>query len=193
MGFYGYSPRPSDPFIFSFRNIPTSIMLADVFTILGSMVGSEGNRCIGALGAGQVDRCGNINSTVIPELQLFLVGSGGACDVARGARELVAMCTQSVIRCVEEVSYVTAPGDKVTALVTTMGIFEKMPGEEELTLTTLLPSGETNDAGELLEKLKANNGWDPRVSPELRVEEPPTRSELLDIRIFDPRRYFLED
>ncbi len=193
VGFYGYTPRPADPFIFSFRNIPTCTMLTDVVNVLGSMVGAESNRCIGALGAGQVDRFGNINSTVIPEYKLFLVGSGGACDVALGAQELVVVCTQSALRCVERVSYLTAPGRKVSALVTNLGIFEKLDGAEEFTLTALLPAPDTSDSGELLERLRANCGWQVQAAPGLAVAEPPSLQELLDIRIFDPRRYFLEE
>ncbi len=193
VGFYGYTPRPADPFIFSFRNIPTCTMLTDVVHILGSMVGAESNRCIGALGAGQVDRFGNVNSTVIPEFKLFLVGSGGACDVALGAQELVVVCTQSALRCVDRVSYMTAPGAKVSALVTNMGVFEKLDGEKEFTLTALLPAPDTADADVLLERLRANCGWELRVAPDLAVEPMPTLDELLNARIFDPRRYFLED
>lgn len=193
VGFYGYTPRPADPFIFSFRNIPTCTMLTDVISVLGSMVGAENNRCIGALGAGQVDRFGNLNSTVIPEFKLFLVGSGGACDVALGAQELVVVCTQSTLRCVDRVSYVTAPGHKVSALVTNMGIFQKLDGSSEFTLTGLLPAPDTADAGELLERLRANCGWELQVAPGLQVEPAPTLEELLNVRIFDPRRYFLED
>ncbi len=193
VGFYGYTPRPADPFIFSFRNIPTCTMLTDVINILGSMVGAESNRCIGALGAGQVDRFGNINSTVIPEFKLFLVGSGGACDVALGAQELVVVCTQSKLRCVDKVSYLTAPGGKVSALVTNMGVFEKLDGADEFTLTALLPAPDTSDAEELLERLRANCGWELQVAPDLALEQVPSLEELLNVRIFDPRRYFLED
>ncbi len=193
VGFYGYTPRPADPFIFSFRNIPTCTMLTDVINVLGSMVGAENNRCIGALGAGQVDRFGNINSTVIPEFKLFLVGSGGACDVALGAQELVVVCTQSALRCVEKVSYMTAPGPKVSALITNMGVFEKRDGGDEFILTALLPAPDTADPAELLERLKANCGWDPKLAPDLNVEPAPSLPELLNVRIFDPRRYFLED
>ena len=87
VGFFGYTRYPATPFIFSFRNIGTCTMLTDVLTVLGSMVGAESSRCIGALGAGQVDKYGNINSTKIPEMKLWLVGSGGACDVAWCARD----------------------------------------------------------------------------------------------------------
>jgi acyl CoA:acetate/3-ketoacid CoA transferase alpha subunit/acyl CoA:acetate/3-ketoacid CoA transferase beta subunit len=190
VGFYGYTPRPSDPFIFNFRNIPTCSMLTDILTVLGSMVAAKSNSAIGILGAGQVDRSGNVNSTKIPEYDLFLVGSGGACDIALGADETMITVPQDSIRIPERVSYITAPGKRVRTVVTTMGVFEKLPGEEDLALTAYFP-GLGKDARESVEKIRSRCGWDPRVAGFLREVEPAEKRELFDIRIFDPRRYFL--
>lgn len=191
VGFYGYTPRPGDPFIFNFRNIPTCTMLTDILTVLGSMVGAASSRAIGALGAGQVDRSGNVNSTKIPELDLFLVGSGGACDVALGAEEVLVTVVQDKLRTPERVSYVTAPGERVRTLVTTMGVFEKPPGEEGLLLTAYFPHAGA-DGREAVQRIQAACGWELRAVPALRRVEPPSPEELQDVRIFDPRRYFLE-
>ncbi|MEW6555648.1 MAG: CoA-transferase [Actinomycetota bacterium] len=190
VGFFGYTPRPADPFIFNFRNMHTCTMLTDVFTVLGSMVGAESNLAIGVLGAGQVDRLGNINSTKIPELDLFLVGSGGACDVALGAREMLLTVPQDRMRTPEAVSYVTAPGKRVRTLVTTMGVFEKPPGEDDFVLTAYFPLV-GSDGREAAEKIGSRCGWELRTARELRRVEPPEQDDLYDIRIFDPRRYFL--
>ncbi|MDY6796160.1 MAG: hypothetical protein SWK76_12925 [Actinomycetota bacterium] len=102
-GFYDYMPKPDDPFIFNFRNIPTCTMLTDIISVLGSMVGAESSRAIGALGARQVDRFRSINSTKVPEYDLFLVGSGGACDVALGAGEVLVAVIQDKLRTPERV------------------------------------------------------------------------------------------
>jgi acyl CoA:acetate/3-ketoacid CoA transferase beta subunit len=190
VGFFGYTPRPADPFIFNFRNMPTCTMLTDVLTVLGSMVGAASNRAIGVLGAGQVDRCGNINSTKIPEYKLFLVGSGGACDVALGAKEMLVTVVQDKLRTPERVSYITAPGKRVRTLVTTMGVYEKPPGEDEFVLTAYFPQV-GGDAREAVEAIRSRCGWELRVSERLREVKPPERDELYDVRIFDPRRYFL--
>src|SRR5659263_354714 len=80
VGFYGYSPQPADPFIFNLRNVPHCRMLSDVNDVLGSIVGAQSNLCIGALGAGQVDRLGNVNSTCIPDMKLLLVGRAARAD-----------------------------------------------------------------------------------------------------------------
>ncbi|MEJ5186842.1 MAG: CoA-transferase [Candidatus Geothermincolales bacterium] len=189
VGFYGYTPRPADPFIFNLRNIPTCLMLADIPTVLGSLVGASGGRSIGALGAGQVDRHGNINSTLIPELKLFLVGSGGACDVALGAGECLVTVVQDRLRLPERVSYRTAPGGKVRTVVTTMGVWEKVPGEEELVLTAYFPH--LGAEVEAVRKIKESCGWEPKVARVLRRVEEPTPGELADVRLFDPRRFFL--
>ncbi|MDD5666221.1 MAG: hypothetical protein PHS26_02815 [Actinomycetota bacterium] len=191
VGFYGYTPRPSDPFIFNFRNMHTCTMLTDVFAVLGSMVGAESNRAIGVLGAGQVDSLGNINSTKIPELDLFLVGSGGACDVALGAREMLLTVPQDKLRTPHTVSYITAPGHRVRTLVTTMGVFEKPPGEDEFVLAAYFP-GVGADGREAAERIGARCGWELRTARTLRAVDPPGRDELYDVRIFDPKRYFLQ-
>jgi acyl CoA:acetate/3-ketoacid CoA transferase alpha subunit len=192
VGFFGYAPRPGDPFIFNFRNLPTSTMLADILTVLGSMVGASTSRCIGVLGAGQVDRFGNINSTRIPAANLFLVGSGGACDVALGAREVLVTIPLGKLRCVEQVGYVTAPGARVRTVVTDEGVFEKREGEAELRLTALLAKDPPRSPSEAVAEIASRCGWEIRVAPELREIPRPTREELMDVRIFDPRRYFLE-
>ncbi len=191
VGFFGYTPRPGDPFIFNFRNMHTCSMLTDVLTVLGSMVGAKSNRAIGVLGAGQVDRFGNINSTKVPELNLFLVGSGGACDVALGAHEVLVTMPQDRMRTPDRVSYITAPGHKVRTLVTTMGVFEKPPGEDEFMLTAYFPQTGA-DGREAVEKISSQCGWEIDAARDLRLVEPPGRDELYDVRIFDPQRYFLQ-
>jgi len=192
VGFYGYTPRPADPFIFNFRNIPTCTMLTDILSVLGCMVGAQSNRAIGALGAGQVDRRGNINSTKVPEHDLFLVGSGGACDVALGAGEVLVTVVQDKLRTPEQVSYITAPGKRVRTVVTTMGVFEKPPGEDELVLAAYFPlAGE--EPREAVEKIRSRCGWELRLADKMRRVEEPSREDLYDVRIFDPRRYFLTE
>lgn len=192
VGFYGYTPRPSDPFIFNLRNIPTCTMLTDILTILGSLTAAKSSRTIGILGAGQVDRFGNINSTKIPELKLFLVGSGGACDVALGAGEVMVTVAQDKLRTPERVSYITAPGERVRTLVTTMGVFEKLAGDDEFSLTAYFP-GLGKDTRESIEQIRSLCGWEPRLASVIREVKAPDRDELYDVRIFDPRRFFLNE
>ena len=97
IGFFGYLPRPGDPFIFNLSNVPTCKMLTDVSEVLGILMGGENQRCLGALSAAQVDRWGNLNSTIIPP-NLLITGSGGANDVASGASEVLVVVPQSPLR-----------------------------------------------------------------------------------------------
>jgi acyl CoA:acetate/3-ketoacid CoA transferase alpha subunit len=187
VGFYGYSPQPADPFIFNLRNVPHCRMLSDVNDVLGSIVGAESNRCIGSLGAGQVDRHGNVNSTCIPELKLLLVGSGGAADVAAGAKDVVIVIDHSAFRLVEEVPYVTCPGDRITTVVTTRCVMEKR--DDELVLTAFYPCEGGRDAA--VADIKENCGWDLAVSEDLYEIERPTLDELRSARMFDPHSFFL--
>lgn len=187
IGFYGYSPQPADPFIFNLRNVPQCRMLTEILDVLGSIVGAESNLCIGALGAGQVDRFGNINSTAVPEHRLFLVGSGGAADVAAGAREIVVLIDHLQFRLVDEVPYVTCPGDRISTVVTTRGVLEKRDGE--LVLTGYYPVDGGPDTA--LEQIRQGCGWDLKVADDLAEIEPPTLDELKSARIFDPHCFFL--
>ena len=188
VGFYGYNPQPADPYIFNLHNVPRCRMLTDIIDVLGSLVGAESSLCIGSLGAGQVDRLGNVNSTQIPEAKLYLVGSGGAADVAAGAREIVILIDHLPFRLVEQVPYVTCPGTSITAVVTTRGLLEKRDGE--LVLTGYFPAGD-DDAETAIADIKENCGWDLKVADDLEKIDPPTLDELRSARIFDPHGFFL--
>ena len=109
LGLWGYTPTPADPYIFNHRVFPGSPLLADASTVLGMVVGGPGTRTIACLGAAQVDRDGNLNSTLIPGGP-FLVGSGGANDVASRAAACVVVALARPDRLVERVGFVTSPG-----------------------------------------------------------------------------------
>lgn len=190
-GFVGYHPRPADPFIFNHANIPTCAMTTDAFTALGAIVGGADNRCIGALAAAQVDRFGNINSTMIPQ-KVFLAGSGGSNDVISGAAESLLVVTHTKDRLVEKVPYITGPGTRARTLVTTMGVFEKPEGAEPFTLTGYMAvPGKTKE--ECVEAIAANCGWEVTVAGEPEAIEPPAVDELRLLRLFDPDRHFIDE
>ncbi|MGH7322165.1 MAG: CoA-transferase [Candidatus Rokuibacteriota bacterium] len=191
IGMLGYLPRAADPFIFSTRNLPSAKSLSDIVTVMGQFMGGRWNRCLGVLGAGQVDRGGNINSTLVPGRR-YLTGSGGANDVCSAAAEVLVAASQARGRFVEKVPYVTGPGRAVRTVVSHLGIFEKGDGHEDLTLTMYLPTaGPTAEAA--VAAIRDACGWEVRVAPQLRAEPPPTADELALLRAFDPRRQFLGD
>ena len=186
-GMVGYLPRPAEPFVFSFRNFPSSKMLTDIFHVMGIFMGGAENRCLGSLAAGQIDKHGNINSTMIPGKH-YITGSGGANDITSSAREVVVTLAQSRSRFVDKVPYVTAPGRSVTAVVSDRGIYEKADAHGELTLSAVHAG--TAEA-EAVTAAREACGWELRVAPRLRRIDPPTGEELRLVRTFDPRRYFL--
>src|SRR5258706_5258535 len=124
MGLAGYWPRPGEPMLFNQRNFPTCTMLADIDATLSMVIGGAHARSLGSMGAAQVDRFGNINSTLIPG-ETLLMGSGGANDVATCATETVLVVAPSRERFLDRVPYTTAPGDRVTAVVSTLGVYRK--------------------------------------------------------------------
>jgi len=186
-GMVGYHPRPAEPFVFSFRSFPTCKMLTDIVHVMGIFMGGRHNRCLGSLAAGQIDKHGNINSTIIPGLT-YITGSGGANDITSSAQEVVVCLQQSAKRFVDKVPYITAPGRRVRTAVSDLGVYEKDDEHGELRLTRIFGDRPEADA---VSAARAACGWDLRVAPALRRLAPATTDELALIRLFDPRRYFL--
>jgi len=186
-GMVGYLPRPAEPFVFSFRNFPSCKMLTDILHVMGIFMGGRHNACLGSLAAGQIDKYGNINSTIIPG-KTYVTGSGGANDITSSAREVVVSLLQSPQRFVDKVPYITAPGRTVRTVVSDLGVYEKEHEDGPLRLAGVF--GNRPEA-QAVEAARAACGWDLAVAPRLRRFEAPTADELGLIRLFDPRRYFL--
>ncbi|MHA1924354.1 MAG: CoA-transferase [Candidatus Thorarchaeota archaeon] len=190
LGYYGSAPRPAEPFLLNFGNFASCKMLTETIDTLGVFTSGSTNQCIGVLGGGQVDKYGNINSTWISN-QLYLTGSGGANDVASGAREVVLIMLQSPRRFVERVPYITCPGAKVKTLVSSMGVFEKANGEE-FNLTKYFASPALSSKNKAIDSIKENCGWELIIAPDIQEVTPPTLEELRLLRVFDPNRYYLD-
>ncbi len=190
IGLWGYDATPADPFVLNHRNFPTATMLTDANMVLGALVGGAGTTTIGCLGGAQIDRFGNVNSTRI-EPRPFLVGSGGGNDVASTATENIVVATLTPQRTPAECSYVTSPGRSVRALVTDLGLLEKLgdPGSAELVLTAV-PAGDTPRADRVA-AARAACGWELAVAAEVAELAPPTPAEVGALRRWDPRGWFL--
>lgn len=189
IGMYGHLPRASDPFIFSYHNMHTCKILTNVETVLGVFVGGSSNRCLGVLAGGQIDRYGNVNSTKVPGLA-YLVGSGGANDIANGSREILVVISAGKQRLVDKVPYVTFSGKNVTTLVTDVGVFEKVDGEETFTLTSYIPARPKQRAEEAVPAIKEKVGWELKVSPRLTEAPALAKEDLILLRLFDPKGFF---
>ncbi len=145
------------------------------------------------LGGAQIDRYGNLNTTVIGDYahpKARLPGSGGACEIAIHARQLFIIMRLSRRSFVERLDFLTSPGHLGGAgererlgmpgrgpqvVVTDKCVFRFDLGTGEMVLVSLHP-------GVRLEDVRAEMGWDPRVSPDLRETEPPTPEELRLLR-----------
>jgi len=131
---------------------------------------------VGFLGAAQIDRHGNLNSTVIGAYDspsVRLPGGGGAPEIALGARDVFVMLRHSTRSFVEELDFTTSLGDNVRVVATDLGILEPVDGE--LTLVAVHPGVDPDAA-------RAATGWELEVAGDLRQTEPPTDAELTALR-----------
>jgi acyl CoA:acetate/3-ketoacid CoA transferase beta subunit len=167
----------------------TCKILTNIETVLGVFVGGSSNQCLGVLAGGQIDKYGNVNSTKIPGLT-YLVGSGGANDIANGNRETVVVINSGKQRLVEKVPYITFSGRNVTTLVTDVGVFEKIGGEEIFTLTTYVPARPKQVIEEAIREIRDKVGWELRISPNLKEAQPVAKEEVTLLRLFDPKGFF---
>ena len=137
----------------------------------------QGNRVdIGFLGAAQIDRHGNLNSTVIGDYdrpKVRLPGGGGAPEIALGVRDVFVMLRQSPRTFVERLDFTTTSGDRVHVVVTDLGVLE--PRDGELTLVAVHP-------GVSADEVRAATGWELRVADDLQETRPPTERELAGLR-----------
>jgi acyl CoA:acetate/3-ketoacid CoA transferase beta subunit/acyl CoA:acetate/3-ketoacid CoA transferase alpha subunit len=185
IGLWGYEPTPADPFVLNHRNFPSATMLGDASLVLGTLVGGAHTTTIACLGGAQVDRHGNVNSTLVPDGP-FLVGSGGGNDVASVCAEAVVVATLTPKRTPPECGYITSPGHHVQSLVTDLGVFEKLGPLDEATfsLTALAPGATVDD-------VRAACGWDFEVASALTTLPEPEPAEVAALRGWDPRNWFL--
>jgi len=193
LGFFGFSPRPGEPFLFNLSNIPTCKELDGILTILGIMMPNRRTECIGTLSAAQVDRFGNLNTTAIPEKKTLITGSGGANDVISTASEVVVIMPQSKERFVDKLPFITSPGVATKALISTLGVFEKLEGDLDFTLTSYFEDQLPEGRDMAIREIKEQCGWNLRVIDNPAKFPVPDARDLATLRMFDPDRYFLRD
>ncbi|MCF8111411.1 MAG: hypothetical protein K9J85_07965 [Desulfobacteraceae bacterium] len=191
LGYFGNSPRPAEPFLLNFGNFSTCKMLTETTDTLGVFTSGATNRCLGVLGAAQIDKFGNINSSWVSE-NSYVTGSGGANDVATGACETMVIMRQSRRRFLEKVPFITAPGHRIRTLVSSMGVFEKLGTDDTFTLTRVFSDPTGVDMDKTVEKIRDKCGWQLKTADDLQVIGPPEPDELRLLRLFDPLRYYLK-
>jgi glutaconate CoA-transferase subunit B len=148
---------------------------------------------LGFLGAAQIDRFANINTTVIGDYRkpsTRLPGAGGAPEIAASCREVLITLRQNARAFVETLDFVTSaghldggdarerlrlPGKGPAAVITDLGIMTPDPVSRELTLTSIHP-------GVDVERVKQATGWPLKVSASLQTTAPPAERELRVLR-----------
>jgi glutaconate CoA-transferase subunit B len=135
---------------------------------------------VGFLGAAQIDRHGNLNSTVIgtyDEPSVRLPGGGGAPEIALGVRDVFVMLRHTKRAFVSGLDFTSSLGDHVRVVVTDLGILEPVGhgAERELTLVAVHPGIQPDQARDA-------TGWNLRVADDVRETEPPSDVELLALR-----------
>jgi glutaconate CoA-transferase subunit B len=148
---------------------------------------------VGFLGAAQIDRFGNINSTVIGDYEdpkVRLPGAGGAPEIAASAGEVIVLLRQTDRAFVERTDFRTSvgfgdgPGTRERlglrgqgpmVVITDLGIMRPDPATRELVMTEL-------HEGVTVEQAKAATGWPLRVADDLGRTAPPTAEELTALR-----------
>jgi glutaconate CoA-transferase, subunit B len=185
-----------DPTIVTGATAVTSMYELFSFYLQGGLID------VGFLGAAQIDRFGNINTTVIgadyAHPKTRLPGSGGACEIAINARQVFVIMRQSKRSFVERIDFRTSPGNLGGAesaarirreqgwlgrgpsvVVTDLGVYH-FDDTGEMRLDSL-------HQGATLEQIRDTIGWEPRIADGLRATPAPTDEELRLIRVeLDP-------
>jgi glutaconate CoA-transferase subunit B len=137
---------------------------------------------VGFLGAAQIDRHGNLNSTVIGEYatpDVRLPGGGGAPEIATSVENVFVMLRHSRRAFVPRLDFMTSVGDNVRIVVTDLGILEPRAGELTLVAVHL---------GVAVDYVVAATGWELRVADGVHETAPPTGDELDALRALETKR-----
>jgi glutaconate CoA-transferase, subunit B len=134
---------------------------------------------IGFLGAGQIDRFGNVNSTVIGGYEspkVRMPGAGGAPHISANAKEVVVIVRHAAKTLVPRLDFLTTARCRgPVTLITDLGILEKQPETGELVLTSLHP-------GVGVEDVRKATGWDVKGAEYLDETQAPMETELKALR-----------
>lgn len=180
-----------------------SLMVCSMADVFQSLL-QNGRIEVGFLGGAQIDRYGNINTTVVGGYDhptVRLPGSGGAAEIAIHARRTVVVSRLDRRAFPETVDFVTSPGHRTkgqtrrelgmpgagpTKVVTDKAVLESDPMSGELVLAALYPGIDVADVAQGI-------GWRLRSQSRLSQVEPPTERELYLLReVLDPKRLYLK-
>lgn len=177
---------------------PSAAMLTDITDIF--LLGQRGYYDYGFLGTAQVDMYGNINTSVIGDIdhpKIRLPGTGGANDIATSCNEVFIVTTHERRRFVEKVDFITSPGwlgggtarhdagltrGGPTKVLTNLARFEFDESTRRMVLTGLQPGAE-------VDQVQDATGFEVIIGDVERLD-PPTDDELAVVRTMDPAGAF---
>jgi len=180
-------------------NVVGALWCAGTIDVMGLL--QQGLVDLGFLGAAEIDRHGNLNSSYIGDWRrptVKLPGSGGGADIASLAKRFVVIMAQERHRFRERVHYITSPGfgdgpgwrrrvglpgGGPSAVITTLGVFRFDARTREMLLASYHP-------GQSVESVRAATGWDLRVGADVRETAAPTPDELAIVRDCDPGSFW---
>jgi glutaconate CoA-transferase subunit B len=186
-GAVGAVPDRVPPSIGDPALVTGSLMVTSMADIFQSFL-QNGKIQIGFLGGAQVDKRGNINTTVVGPYgapKVRLPGSGGACEIAQHAQRVLIVTKLDKRAFPDKVDFITSNGKRVKKVITNMGILE--PDDTgEMTLTALYP-------GVTFEKVQENVGWALKKAVRLSEVALPTLKEIDLLRNkLDPKRLHIK-
>jgi glutaconate CoA-transferase subunit B len=198
--------RPAPELLYTMgdaANIAGSLWATRTATLMGLMAGGEVQ--LGFIGGAEIDRYGNLNTSIIGDWQhptVRLPGSGGGADIASYAQRLAIIMPHDRRRLREKVDFVTSPGygypdehgpagvawrrrvglprGGPVALITTLAVFTYDPESGEALLQSYHP-------GSSIEQVQQQTGWPLRLAPDCAETVPPSEKELRLIRSCDPQ------
>ena len=134
--------------------VADTAMIAPMIDVF-QMFLQRGNIDVGFLGAAQIDKRGNINTTVVGPYDaptVRLPGAGGATEIAAHAKRVVVVATLERRAFPERVDFITTPGDRVRRVITDKCILDRDDARNELVLNRLFD-------GVSIEDVRARIGW----------------------------------
>ena len=191
---------PATELIYTMADPPNILGATQCLDMLAVMSLLQSGRVhLGFLGAAEVDRFGNLNSTEVrsPNGMIRLPGSGGACDIASLAHRFVVLLEHNTQRLPECVSFLTSPGNGdgagwrkrmglprggPAAVITTKAVL-RFEEDGEAYLASIHP-------GVGVEDVLENTGWKLRLAEAIEQTPEPSAAELQAIREYDEQGFW---
>jgi glutaconate CoA-transferase subunit B len=186
---------PAVELIYTMADPPNLLGAVQCLDMIGVMSLLQSGRVhLGFLGAAEVDRFGNLNSTEVRGEHglVRLPGSGGACDIASLAQRFVVLMEHSKRRLPERVSFLTSPGNGDGAGWRKKVGLPRGGPSAAITTKAILRFGEDGEAylasvhpGVSVDDVVSNTGWKLKVGGNVNETQKPAGEELQAIREYD--------